>query len=274
MINHISVAIITKNAAATLPETLNSLTEFTDVVIYDNGSEDNTAEIARQYSNVSLHTGSFDGFGPTKNKAVALAKNDWILSLDADETVSTTLLETLKNWATNTPQRAGLVLRDNYFMGKAVRCGSWGNDWLIRLFNRQCHSFNQANVHESVQLTKAAEVVKLKGTIDHNAVQQLGQFLQKVDRYSEIHHQQIVAQNKTLPPSIIFLKTLFAFWRSYLLQRGFLAGWRGLVIAWSNANGVFFKYMKAHAALHADKIHAATTLPADKNQGAKDDSRT
>ncbi len=252
MIDHISVAIITKNAASTLKATLDSLTGFSNVVIYDNGSTDETQAIARQYTNVDLHTGSFEGFGPTKNRAVELAKNDWILSLDADETVSDTLHKALAQWGPDTPAHyAASILRDNYFMGKAVRQGGWGNDWLIRLFNRQQHRFNSAMVHEAVQLSPQASIKKLKGTIDHNAVQYIGQFLQKVDRYSDIRQQQLLAKNKRMPAGLILLKAGFAFWRSYLLQGGFMAGWRGMVIAWSNANGVFFKYMKAHAVQQA-----------------------
>ncbi len=254
MINHISVAIITKNAAATLSKTLSSLTDFAEVVIYDNGSDDETPEIANRYPNVKFQVGHFEGFGPTKNRAIALASNDWILSLDADETVSPTLLKALAAWPADCPvHHAGLILRDNYLMGAAVRRGGWGNDWLIRLFNRQCHRFNDAKVHESVQLSAETKTVKLDGTIDHNAIQDIGQFLQKVDRYSEIRQQQFVAKNKDLPAVIIFIKALFAFWRSYLFQLGFLCGWRGLVIAWSNANGVFFKYMKAHASQQTQK---------------------
>jgi glycosyltransferase involved in cell wall biosynthesis len=249
MIESISVVIITKNAATTLNETLNSLKSFNEVVVLDNGSQDSTAEIARNFNNVIFHIDTFEGFGPTKNKAVSLANNDWVFSLDADETLDDDLIEELQNWDINqSPDHYGIVLRENYFMGKAIHHGGWGNDKLVRLFNRQAFLFNDASVHESVDIDKKnSHGVTLSGVIKHNAVQHLGQLLQKVDRYSELRKDTLLEKNKIFSPIIIVLKTLFAFMRSYFLQLGFLAGWRGLVIAYSNANGVFFKYMKAYS---------------------------
>jgi glycosyltransferase involved in cell wall biosynthesis len=249
MIESISAVIITKNAAATLTETLNSLKSFKEVVVLDNGSQDSTEKIARNFDNVIFHIDTFEGFGPTKNKAVSLASNDWVFSLDADEVLSDELIKEVQNWdINNTSMNYGIVLRENYFMGKAIHHGGWGNDKLVRLFNRQAFLFNDASVHESVDVDKKiSNGVTLSGVIKHNAVQHLGQLLQKVDRYSELRKDNLIVKNKIYPPIIIILKTIFAFIRSYLLQLGFLAGWRGLVIAYSNANGVFFKYMKAYS---------------------------
>ncbi len=81
----VSVVIITRNAAATLSRTLDALTCYDDVVVYDNGSTDDTCSIVQAYSNTTLHHGEFLGFGPTKRAAVSLAKYDWIFSIDADE---------------------------------------------------------------------------------------------------------------------------------------------------------------------------------------------
>ena len=87
MIKNISVAVLTKNNEDTITNTLNSLIEFEDVVVYDNGSKDKTMEIAKKFPNVNLVQGEFKGFGWTKNKAASFAKNDWILVIDSDEVV-------------------------------------------------------------------------------------------------------------------------------------------------------------------------------------------
>lgn len=247
MIDSVSVVIITKNAASTLTDTLNSLKSFSEVVVLDNGSNDETQNIATQFKNVSFHIDNFEGFGPTKNKAIALAINDWVLSIDADETLSDELCNAIRHWPINTPiSHCGIVLRENYFMGKAVHYGGWGNDELVRLFNRRSFQFNSNQVHESVKLDKSAKEMALDGVLKHNAVQHIGQFLIKIDRYSELRHIEQLSKNTTLSLPLILLKTLFAFFRSYVLQLGLLAGWRGLVIAYCNSIGVFFKYMKAY----------------------------
>ena len=249
MIEHVSAVIIVKNAEDTIRETFESLKAFQEVVLYDNGSNDGTLAIASEYPNVVIFEGRFVGFGKTKQAAVACSSNDWVLSLDADEMVSPELSEYLESWLPNQdPTIALKVLRRNFLMGKYVKYAGWGGDWLVRLFNREAHNFNDNDVHESVALHDGSAVKKLPYPIDHNAVQHLGQFLVKVDRYTEINRQS----GKSYPPMIIFLKALWRFFESFIVKGGFLAGWRGLAISWSNANGVFYKYMKPYADKHRD----------------------
>lgn len=241
----VSVVIITRNAASTLRRTLDAVQCFNDVVVYDNGSRDDTTRIASSYPNVSLHEGEFLGFGPTKRFAVSLAKHDWILSLDADEAPSQPLIDSISTWVPHASANdLGEIRRENWMMGRPVRHSGWGNDWLIRLFNRRSHNFNEAMVHESIALTSASRPQRLTGTIEHAAVTDLSQFLEKVNRYSSLRADS--GKLKTYPVPVIFLKAIFAFLRTYLFQNGWLDGWRGLVIAVSNANGVFWKYMKKH----------------------------
>ena len=95
MIDHISVVVLAKNNDNTIKKTLDSLSGFEDVVVYDNGSTDNTMQIASDYSNVNLIQGEFKGFGWTKNKAVSFAKNDWVLIIDSDEVVDNELFNIL-----------------------------------------------------------------------------------------------------------------------------------------------------------------------------------
>jgi len=245
----ISVVIITRNAQATLGRTLDAVRNFDDIVIYDNGSTDGTCELASEFPNVTLHQGEFLGFGPTKHHAVTLARHDWILSLDADEAPDSELIDAMYKWVSDArPNQVAKLLRENWMLERPVRHSGWGNDWLIRLFNRRVYNFNDAMVHESVALDAQAEVVTLPGKIIHLAVTDLGQFLEKINRYSSIRAAS--GKLKAYPFALIVLKALFAFIRTYLFKRGFLDGWRGVVIATANANGVFWKYAKCYALKH------------------------
>lgn len=243
-IEHISVIIITRDAAETLAATLDSAAPFAHVVVWDNGSTDSTLEIAKRYANVSVHRGEFIGFGPSKNAACDCATTDWVFSLDADECIDASLASALSDWDTGNEDRVGEVLRENQFMGRTVRRGGWGDDRLVRLFHRTRHRFNNAAVHEKVATDANTQIVRLPGAIEHAAVRHIGQFLQKINHYTEIRRR---TNTRSYPAPVIVLKAGFAFFRSYVLKLGALAGWRGLVIAWSNANGVFYKYMKVHA---------------------------
>ena len=242
----VSVVIITRNAASTLKTTLDAVQCFENVVIYDNGSNDDTCRIAASYPNVCLYQGDFLGFGPTKRHAVSLARHDWILSLDADEAPSSALIASIISWVSSASYcDLGEVLRENWMMGRPVRYSGWGNDWLIRLFNRCSHNFNDAMVHEAISVSSISRVQRLSGTIKHTAVTDLSQFLEKINRYSNIRAESGKLKHHSV--SAIFCKAVFAFLRTYLLQQGWRDGWRGVVISVSNANGVFWKYIKSFA---------------------------
>jgi glycosyltransferase involved in cell wall biosynthesis len=240
-IDQVAVVIITKNAAVTLKKTLVALKDFPEVVIYDNGSTDETEVIAKSFSNVRFFQGAFLGFGPTKNYAVSFAERDWILSLDADEAPTPSLIEELAAFRPFSPLQVGRLTRENFFFGKKLSRGGWGDDHLVRLFNRTKHAFSDSQVHESIVTHPDTLMVYLKSAIWHNAVYDLSQILQKIDRYSDLHAK---SSTKTYPVLIIVLKAIFAFLQSYIFKLGFLEGWRGLLVAVSNSNSVFFKYFK------------------------------
>lgn len=244
MISEITPVIIVKNGGQHIKKTLSSLRDFKNIVLYDNGSTDETLDIARSYGNVTIIKAPFYGFGPTKNRAASYAKTDWIFSLDVDEEISSGLLESLKQWAVHDNKNVGKVLRDNYFCGKHIKTNGWGNDWLIRLYNKTVHSFNENMVHESIFLCEDSTVIDLKGTLTHRAIDDVKQMLDKAQHYSELYADSKKA--KYYPFWVIILKTLFGFLRSYILKGGVFSGWRGFAIAQGDAIGVFFKYVKVY----------------------------
>jgi len=241
----ISAVIIVKNAEQTLRSTLTSLEGLPEVVIYDNGSEDQTLEIASSFSNVAVHTGEFLGFGPSKNHAAALAANDWVLSVDADEAVTSELMKNILSLDLSDPHVVYTIHRYNYFMGKHVRFSGWGKDWLPRLYHRNTTGFTEAMVHENILVPKESREIRLQGELRHDAVREIGDFLVKINRYSELRRRG--RQKRRLSAPMIVLRSFWTFVHTYFLRRAFLDGWRGLVISVSNANGVFFKYVMPYA---------------------------
>ena len=244
-IESISVVIIARDAAETIAKTLESVRPFGQVVVYDNGSTDGTQEIARRFENVKLVEGPFKGFGPTKNLAAGFADRDWVLSLDADEAVNDELLAGIRALDLGDARAAFEVCRLNYFMDRPVERGGWGRDWLVRLYHRQHHRLSEAMVHEKVELNEETRLMRVReGVIEHRAVREIGQFLKKIDYYGELRRRN---SSRTYPTGIIMIRAMWAFFRSYVIKLGFLAGWRGLVIAVSDFNGVFYRYMMIYA---------------------------
>jgi len=237
--------IITRDASQTIGATLESLRPFGEVVVYDNGSTDDTAAIATRFPNVKLVIGEFEGFGPTKNKAASAASGDWILSIDADESVSKELLESLDALDLGNPRQTFAIHRHNLFMGRDIRWGGWGNDWLVRLYNRRASGLRDSLVHEKVVVPDGTKPQRVEGALWHDNIRDVDQFLKKISYYTELRRREPV--KRVHGPIVTMVRTLWTFFRSYVLQLGFLAGWRGLVIAVCDSIGTFFKHIKRYS---------------------------
>ena len=236
---NISAVLMVRDAEVTLAATLDGLKRFGEVVVFDNGSKDRTLEIAGRYPNVRVHKGEFTGFGPTRNKAASLARHDWVFSIDADEVPDEALLSAMDALSLDS-KLAYSVERQNYLLGKRVKHGGWGSQWLTRLYDRRAHAFTEVAVHEKVELKRGEAAQVLPGTLKHMPMQDAGDFLVKMHRYTMLKAGE---SRRTYPPAIILLKTFWAFIRSYILRLGVLDGWRGVLISVSEANGVFYKYI-------------------------------
>jgi len=242
MIKNISCVMIAHNAQETLPLVLKSLQEFEEVVIYSNNSSDETENIASSFSNVTLVVGKFLGFGPTKNRAVSLAKNDWVLSLDADEVLSVDFINNLKNIHLD-DRNVYTIDRVNYYKEREIK-HCWGNDIIVRLFNREKTSFTDKKVHEKIS-DEDFNKVPLKGVVKHYPYSNVTDFIIKLDRYSTIYAQDN-AGKKSSSPTKAFLNSLFSFIKTYFFKRGFLDGYAGLIIAFSHMATNFYKYIKLY----------------------------
>lgn len=242
LIENISCVIIVKNAASTITKTLESLKSFSDVVVYDNGSNDGTLEIVKNYSNVNLVQGDFLGFGPTKNLACTFAKNEWVLSLDADEVLSDEFIKNISLLELNN-KNIYSILRENYYKDVHVK-HCWGNDIIVRLFNRTKTSFTDEKVHEKV-IEKGFNVVQIDGSVLHFPYSTITDFIIKLDRYSSIFANDN-RDKKSSSPTKAFFNALFSFFKTYFLKRGFLDGYAGLVIAFSHMATNFYKYIKLY----------------------------
>ena len=241
-ISNISCVIIAKDAETTLTTVLDSLISFEDVVLYSNNSTDRTDEIAISYKNVNLIQGKFFGFGPTKNKAASYAKNDWILSLDADEVLSDEFVLNIidLNLQENTLYS---ILRTNYYKKTQVK-HCWGNDSITRLYNKRKTTFTDKHVHEKI-ICEGFEVKEISGVVRHYPYSTITDFITKLDRYSTIFAQDNVGKKSSSPLKAI-LNAKFSFLKTYFIKRGFLDGYAGLVIAFSHMATNFYKYIKLY----------------------------
>lgn len=237
----ISVIIITKNETSDIKRCLDSVHGLGEIIVVDSGSVDDTVEICKRYT-AKVFYNKWPGFGKQKNYALDLATKSWVLSLDADEWLTPTLREEIIAVVSANKDLSYNIPRKSYYCGKLIRFGHWRNDKVMRLFKRDSGEFSNDIVHEKLLVTNAVE--KLSNHILHNSFTSHEDVLNKMDLYSSLLAKQKFDAGKTssLPAAII--KSLWAFINSYILKLGLLDGQEGFMVAFSFAEGTYYKYIK------------------------------
>lgn len=239
----ISVVIITKNAERHLSQTLNKLKSFEEIIVYDNGSQDLTIEIAEEYPNTKIIRGDFIGFGATKNRAIESAEYDWIFALDADEQPDEELLAAIQTIHFSENNILYQVSRCNHYREKAIKHSGWAPDYLIRLFNRQFTKFDNKLVHEAIIIPETANVVTLKGQLNHYGCNGAEDLIAKMQHYSRLYAESYQGKKKS-SISKALVHGSGAFFKTYFLKRGFLDGKEGFIIAMANGISKYYRYIK------------------------------
>ena len=234
MHNQLSVVIISKNEEKFIADAVKSALFADEVLVLDSGSTDGTCTVAQQLGAKVLHQ-DWLGFGAQKNKAVELAKNDWVFVLDSDERITPELQSEILNILQESTVDGYYVARLNNFFGKNIRhCGLYP-DYSIRLFDRCKGRFNDVTVHESVQIQ--GKIDKLKNHMIHLAFDTVEEFSNKQKKYAKLSQK-----NKSLVKA--FISPIWTFLKIYIVRLGFIEGWRGFIIAKVYAQYTFWKYYK------------------------------
>jgi len=233
----ISVTILAKNSGRTIQKVLQALGRFDEVIVADTGSTDNTKEIVSSFPHVKLVDLPFNGFGPTHNALSAIAKNDWIFSVDSDEVAPDNLVDEILSLQLQ-QEYVYSVARKNYYRDRWIWSCGWWPDRVVRLYNRKKTAFSDRAVHEAV-ITDDLSVVSLKNPLTHTPFLSVSDFLQKMDRYTTL-----AAVGKTAKPWSPFFHGMAAFFKSYIIKRGLFQGSVGFEISLYNALSSYYKYLK------------------------------
>lgn len=243
--NHsISVVIICRNEAHIIGKTIAAAQCVSDdIVVVDSGSTDGTQSIVTAAGARLIET-VWDGYGPNKNKGVAVAKHDWILSIDSDEIIDETLIKQLQT-LTFSDETLVYNIRFRAFLGNSmIRFGEWANDQHIRLYNRKHSGWNEAAVHEGLIFPANTKVVTLKGYIHHYTSKDLEDFRAKTINYAMLNAQKYYERGKKAGWLQCWLAAVFSFIKNYIFRLGFLDGRAGFIVAKMNAWYTWLKYKK------------------------------
>jgi glycosyltransferase involved in cell wall biosynthesis len=238
----LSAIVITKNEAANIGACLAGLTFCDERIVVDSGSSDNTMKIAQD--NGARAVGhAWEGFGPQKNFALSLATGDWVLSIDADERVDGTLAHEIEAAIAAPRADAYEIPRVTRFLGRDMKQTGGSSDFVLRLFRRGAAKFSDDLVHERVVFSGI--VARLSAPLNHHSVARLEDALSRIDRYSTAGAEMLVASGRRVSFMSGIGHGLWTFARVYVLRLGFLDGREGFLQAVANAEGSYYRYMKA-----------------------------
>jgi glycosyltransferase involved in cell wall biosynthesis len=239
----LTVIVITRNEQANIEDCLKSVAFADEIIVLDNASTDRTADLARSLGARVYVTQDWPGFGSQKNRALAFATGDWVLSIDADERATPELRqEVLEIIQKKNDVQAYRFSRRSRYCGQFMLHSGWSPDWVIRLFRRGDAHFSDDLVHE--KLLVQGVVGELKSPLLHLSFPDFESVLEKANRYSTAGAQAMRLRGQTATLSGAVAHGLWAFVRTYILRRGFLDGQMGLALAISNAEGTYYRYAK------------------------------
>ncbi len=239
----LSAIVITRNEAANIGACLDSVAFCDERIVVDCGSTDDTVAIARG-KGARVELNDWRGFGPQKNFALSLATGAWVLSIDADERVTPELATAIKAAIAYTIADGFELPRLSSFCGRQMRHSGWYPDYVLRLFRRGKAKFDDAVVHERVICNGTVQRLRAEPLL-HEPVKKLEDALSRMDRYSTASAQALVAAGRRVSFFSGIGHGLYAFIRTYILQLGFLDGAEGFLLAVANAQGSYYRYMKA-----------------------------
>jgi glycosyltransferase involved in cell wall biosynthesis len=241
----LSAILITRNEEANIRDCLAALSFAREIIVVDSGSTDATRELAEAAGARVLRTDDWPGFGPQKNRALILATQPWVLSIDADERVPAQLRDEIMAVVKGGDAKADVwdMPRKSSYCGQYMSYSGWYPDRVTRLFRRGKARFSDDVVHE--RLIADGPVAHLGSDLLHETFGDLETVLDKLNRYSTAGAERMREQGKRSSLASAIAHGLWAFIRTYVLQRGFLDGRMGFVLAVSNAEGTYYRYLKA-----------------------------
>lgn len=249
----ISAVIISFNEQDRIECCIKSLQSVVDdIVVLDSFSTDNTEVICKKLG-VRFYQAHFKGYRDQKNDALALAKYDHVISLDADEALSDELCKSIQTVKMDWKFDAYYCNRLNNYCGQWVHHSNWYPDRKIRLFDRRKGKWGGYNLHETVQMDSGSKISSLKGDLLHWVHNTYDEHIDKANKFSTIGAIEYYKNGRRANAFSPFVHMTSTFIKSFFLRRGYKDGFNGFVICSICAYTTFFKYVKLHRLILNEK---------------------
>lgn len=235
----LSAVVITWNEEENIEACLRSLAFADEIVVLDSFSTDRTVEIARKFTD-KVGSRKFTGFSDQKNAAIAMASEDWVLIVDADELVTDELAFEIKKAVESGNYDAYRIPRSTYFLGKRMRHCGWYPDYQLRLARRSIAKIPERLVHETMDV--GCECGTLKCDLVHYSYRTMRDYTRKMVAYAEAAAGQKFGDGRRFRVSDLLFNPGLTFFKMYVAKQGFRDGLHGLVLSVLTASSSALRY--------------------------------
>ncbi len=238
----ISAVVITYNEEDNIRRCLESLSWVDEIVVVDSYSQDDTKKIVSDFTD-KIYDVEWEGFGKKKEFARKKASSEWVLSVDCDEVITPDLKDEVLKAVNEKDNYDGYYIpRRSNFLGKWMNHSGWYPDYVLRLFKKEKAKFNQALVHEKIEVF--GKIGYLKNSLLHYTDPDIKSYLSKLDFYTTLNAEELLKKKKKTKVFDFILRPLGIFFKMFFLKRGFLDGIHGFILAVLSSFYVFIKYAK------------------------------
>lgn len=242
--NTISAVIITLNEEKNIGRCLESLSGIVDeTIVLDSYSTDKTKEICLKHA-VTFHEKEWEGYSKSKNFANSLSTSDYILSIDADESLSPELATSLLNIKGNSNPKSNYHLnRLTNYCGKWIKHGGWYPDRKLRLWKKDTAQW-EGDIHEHLKINDTNTTGHLRGDLFHYTFHSFSQHLAQINKFTDIAAKDDFERGRKTNLVKILIFPKWKFIRDYFVKRGFQDGYYGFLVCKFSAQASFLKYVK------------------------------
>ncbi|EAQ41865.1 glycosyltransferase family 2 protein [Polaribacter sp. MED152] len=237
----ITAIIPTLNEEIHIEAAIKTVSFADEIIVIDSYSTDDTVLLAEKHK-VKIIKRKFDDFSSQKNFAIEQAKHPWIYILDADERVTPQVKKEILEAVENPKGKVGFYVRRSfYFAGKKIKYSGWQRDKVVRLFLKEFCKY-QGIVHETIKTN--GEIGFFKGKIDHFGYKNYDHFISKIHQYAELKARDLHAKGRAVHAFHLVIKPIYRVFSHFILKRGFLDGYTGLILSITQGYAVLTRYIK------------------------------
>ena len=246
----VTVIILAKNEEQNIKDCIDTVGFADEVLVIDDFSTDQTPEIAASMGARIVQHAMNGDWGGQQTFAIQEAKSKWILFLDADERISPELGAEIVTAVQEDDPKAYWMQRRNKFHHNKATHGVLRPDYVLRLMPAE-GSYVEGYVHPAI--ITPYEEAKLQGYMYHYTYDNWHQYFNKFNNYTTLAAEKYRDAGKSCSFfKDIIIRPSWAFFKVYILDRGFLDGKMGFILSVNHYFYTMIKYVKLYYLLKSN----------------------